>query len=340
MSFVKYVKDILDTLPTNSAGEKLDTLLRLMYSLSAKFLQLQLVNQHALAMCNLKSKILKEKAPDVSKIPSLHGPHFYFSNSPGIQLINSNCLEPRTVVGHQLAKGALAAATGRYPEVGGIQMPRTTLLYGPNGVGKSLLLRLLAEKVKYLRTQTAENVENVNFVATCIKPWELPDELLDQFETRILMPLPNAVERLAILKLHLPKTAPITLEQMIDFVNDLEGYSGGIIKQIVENGIKLDLAELVDLSQKYQQNVNTLEEYWGFVELEIVRLGRAWNSKKKKIPKRGIDKHKSFDAGFQSTSGSPIVPSSLDIPRSSESTKLHTQITSAYVGGSQKKKCP
>lgn len=54
MSFVKYVKDILDTLPTNSAGEKLDTLLRLMYSLSAKFLQLQLVNQHALAMCNLK----------------------------------------------------------------------------------------------------------------------------------------------------------------------------------------------------------------------------------------------------------------------------------------------
>lgn len=122
--------------------------------------------------------------------------------------------------------------------------------------------------------------------------------------------------------------------------NFAEGYSGGIIKQIVENGIKLDLAELVDLSQKYQQNVNTLEEYWGFVELEIVRLGRAWNSKKKKIPKRGIDKHKSFDAGFQSTSGSPIVPSSLDIPRSSESTKLHTQITSAYVGGSQKKKCP
>lgn len=54
MSFVKYVKDILDTLPTNSAGEKLDTLLRLMYSLSAKFLQLQLVNQHALAMRNLK----------------------------------------------------------------------------------------------------------------------------------------------------------------------------------------------------------------------------------------------------------------------------------------------
>lgn len=83
--------------------------------------------------------------------------------------------------------------------------------------------------MKYLRTQTAENVENVNFVATCIKPWELPDELLDQFETRILMPLPNAVERLAILKLHLPKTAPITLEQMIDFVNDLGGYiSGGV----------------------------------------------------------------------------------------------------------------
>lgn len=73
----------------------------------------------------------------------------------------------------------------------------------------------------WLTNQTAENIEDINFVATCTRPWELPENLLEHFHTRILMPLPNPTERLALLKLHLPKEHGLKMDQMVELANSI-----------------------------------------------------------------------------------------------------------------------
>lgn len=52
MSLLEYVKESLEKLPKISASERLEGLTHLLNALAAKYLQLQLVNQHASAVFN------------------------------------------------------------------------------------------------------------------------------------------------------------------------------------------------------------------------------------------------------------------------------------------------
>lgn len=88
--------------------------------------------------------------------------------------------------------------------------------------------------------------ERVFLLAASNLPWELDMALLRRLEKRILVPLPSAEAREAMVRHHLP---PITrAEETVDhgqFAQVLEGYSGSDIKLVCKEAAMKPLRRLM-----------------------------------------------------------------------------------------------
>jgi len=68
-------------------------------------------------------------------------------------------------------------------------------------------------------------------------PWLLDGAILSRFQKRILVPLPDAEARKAILDIHLGKRGHKTTLPIATLVTRTEGYSGREIEQVCQTAI-------------------------------------------------------------------------------------------------------
>ncbi len=102
----------------------------------------------------------------------------------------------------------------------------------------------------------------VLFMAATNVPWDVDNAILNRFEKRIIIPLPDARARKGIFKLHLEKKGFAFSGDIVRIVEFTKGYSGRDIRNLCKdvtirmirqmNPSISDMADNVDKAKKYQ----------------------------------------------------------------------------------------
>lgn len=110
----------------------------------------------------------------------------------------------------------------------------------------------------------------------------------------------------------------IGVASFVAFVAD--EFSGGVINELVNKCTKFEYAEIFEYAEKMVPINPIMEEYWDYVEGEVLRLNRVWATKKRKRKSKKIEEVKPLEPAAVPSSPDdaiPIVsPSSVGSPDS------------------------
>ena len=101
----------------------------------------------------------------------------------------------------------------------------------------------------------------VLFIAATNVPWEVDNAILNRFEKRILIPLPDEKARMGILRIHIDKKGFTFKGDLGKVVDATKGYSGRDIRNLCKDVTIRMIREMNPSLPELAQDISTAKEY-------------------------------------------------------------------------------